>query len=61
MVVLASLLLFVFMFTGRRLRLDRWESALFLAGYAIFDDIGAVFKKLKMALDLLQSLWHRPV
>lgn len=45
MVVLASLLLFVFMFTGRRLRLDRWESALFLAGYAIYLMTLALFSR----------------
>ena len=36
MVVLAALLLFAFMFTGRRYRLDRWEGGLMLAGYAIY-------------------------
>lgn len=35
-VVLSSLLLFVFMFTGRRHRLDRWEGALLLTGYIIY-------------------------
>lgn len=35
-VVLASLLLFVFMCTGRWYRLDRWKGALFLAGYIIY-------------------------
>ncbi|NNF98625.1 MAG: calcium/sodium antiporter [Desulfobacteraceae bacterium] len=34
MVVLSSLLLFLFMFTGHRHRLDRWEGALFLFLYA---------------------------
>jgi len=32
--VLASILLFVFMFTGKRHKLDRWEASLFLAIYA---------------------------
>ena len=39
MVVLASLLLFLFMFTGRRRLIDRWEGLLFLclyAGYVVF-------------------------
>ena len=35
-VVLASVLLFVFMLTGRRNRLDRWEAGLFAAGYAAY-------------------------
>jgi len=30
----ATLLLFAFMFTGKRHRLDRWEGAFFLAAYA---------------------------
>jgi len=33
-VVLASTLLFIFMFTGKRHKLDRWEASLFLAMYA---------------------------
>jgi cation:H+ antiporter len=33
MVVLSSLLSFLFMFTGMRLRLDRWEGVIFLAIY----------------------------
>jgi cation:H+ antiporter len=33
-VVLASVLLFVFMFTGKKHKLDRWEAVLFLAIYA---------------------------
>lgn len=36
MVVLASLLLFGFTFTGRRKRVDRWEGLLFLSLYAIY-------------------------
>ena len=39
-VVLASLLLFLFMFTGRRKRVDRWEALLFLTIYSIY--IGAL-------------------
>ena len=35
-VVLSSLLLFLFMFTGRKQRLDRWEGALFLLIYTIY-------------------------
>jgi len=37
--VLASILLFIFMFTGKKRKLDRWEAALFLvlyAGYIFF-------------------------
>ena len=36
MVLLASSLLFVFMFTGKRKRLDRWEAALFLCLYVVY-------------------------
>jgi cation:H+ antiporter len=36
MVVLASLLLFLCMFTGRRKRVDRWEALLFLSIYSIY-------------------------
>ncbi|MGI6273743.1 MAG: sodium:calcium antiporter [Anaerohalosphaeraceae bacterium] len=32
-VILASILLFAFMFTGKRHKLDRWEAALFVAAY----------------------------
>ena len=32
----ASTLLFVWMFTGKRRTLDRWEAAIFLAGYAVY-------------------------
>lgn len=32
--ILASALLLLFMWTGRRMRVDRWEGALFLMGYA---------------------------
>jgi len=35
-VLMASMLLFVFMFTGRKHKLDRWEAALFVAGYAAY-------------------------
>ncbi len=35
-VILASAMLFVFMFTGRKHKLDRWEAALFGAGYAVY-------------------------
>lgn len=35
-VVLASLLLFVFMFSGKKRSLDRWEGAIFLVLYAAF-------------------------
>jgi cation:H+ antiporter len=35
-VVLASLLLFAFMFSGRRRSLDRWEGAVFVALYAVY-------------------------
>jgi len=36
MTVLASLLLFLFMFTGRKRTLDRWEGALFLLIYGVY-------------------------
>jgi cation:H+ antiporter len=36
MVILAELLLFAFMFTGRRRLLDRWEGAVFLVLYAAY-------------------------
>ncbi len=36
MVVLAALLLFLFMFTGGRYRVDRWESGLMLAAYVLY-------------------------
>ena len=36
MVVLASLILFIAMFTGRRRSLDRWEGALLITGYAVY-------------------------
>lgn len=36
MVVLSSMLLLLFMFTGKRRSLDRWEGALFLALYAVY-------------------------
>jgi cation:H+ antiporter len=36
MVILAELLLFAFMFTGRRRLLDRWEGAVFLILYAAY-------------------------
>jgi cation:H+ antiporter len=34
--ILASVLLFVFMFTGKRRKLDRWEAGLFLVMYAVY-------------------------
>ncbi|MGD8787214.1 MAG: calcium/sodium antiporter [Phycisphaerales bacterium] len=34
--ILASVLLFVFMFTGKRRKLDRWEAGLFLVMYAAY-------------------------
>lgn len=34
--IVASLLLFLFIFTGRRHFLDRWEGGLFLAGYVAY-------------------------
>lgn len=36
MALLGSLFLFVFMFTGKRHRLDRWEGALMLVLYAVY-------------------------
>jgi cation:H+ antiporter len=36
MVILSSLLLFLFMFTGKKRSLDRWEGAVFLVLYAIY-------------------------
>lgn len=36
MLVVATLILFVAMFTGKRLRLDRWEAALMLLCYATY-------------------------
>ena len=35
-VILASLLLFLFMFTGKKRSLDRWEGAIFLVLYAVY-------------------------
>jgi cation:H+ antiporter len=35
-VIMASVLLFVCMFTGRRHRLDRWQAALFIVAYAAY-------------------------
>ena len=35
-VILASLLLFLFMFTGKKRSLDRWEGAIFLGLYAVY-------------------------
>jgi len=35
-VVFASILLFVFMFTGKKHKLDRWEAGLFLAIYSVY-------------------------
>ncbi|MBW2409568.1 MAG: calcium/sodium antiporter [Deltaproteobacteria bacterium] len=35
-VIFSSLLLFVFMFTGKKRSLDRWEGVLFLVGYASY-------------------------
>jgi Ca2+/Na+ antiporter len=35
-VILAELLLFVFMFTGRKRLLDRWEGIVFLSLYAAY-------------------------
>ena len=35
-VVVASILLFVFMFTGKKRKLDRWEAGLFLAIYSVY-------------------------
>jgi cation:H+ antiporter len=35
-VVLASLLLFLFMFTGKKRSLDRWEGFIFLICYGVF-------------------------
>ncbi|MDP6525512.1 MAG: calcium/sodium antiporter [Kiritimatiellia bacterium] len=35
-IVLASLLLFVYMFTGRKLKLDKWEAVIFLLMYAAY-------------------------
>jgi len=36
MVILAELLLFIFMFTGRKRLLDRWEGIVFLSLYAAY-------------------------
>jgi len=36
MVILASLVLFAVMFTGRRHTMDRWEGALMLGGYVVY-------------------------
>ena len=36
LIVAASLVLFLFMFTGKRSKLDRWEAVLFLLGYAAY-------------------------
>ena len=35
-VILASLLLFLFMFTGKKRSIDRWEGAIFLVLYAVY-------------------------
>ena len=34
--ILSSIMLFIFMFTGKKLKLDRWEAGLFLAIYAAY-------------------------
>jgi cation:H+ antiporter len=34
LLIIATILLFAFMFSGKKHKLDRWESALFLIGYA---------------------------
>ncbi|MBN1803952.1 MAG: calcium/sodium antiporter [Sedimentisphaerales bacterium] len=34
--ILSGIMLFVFMFTGKRHKLDRWEAGLFLAIYAVY-------------------------
>jgi cation:H+ antiporter len=36
MVILAELLLFIFMFIGRKRLLDRWEGIVFLSLYAAY-------------------------
>jgi len=36
MLILAELLLFIFMFTGRKRLLDRWEGIVFLSLYAAY-------------------------
>jgi len=36
MVILASLLLFVYMFTGKKRSLDRWEGAIFIGLYVCY-------------------------
>jgi cation:H+ antiporter len=35
-IVFASFLLFLYMFTGRKLKLDKWEAVIFLAMYAAY-------------------------
>ncbi len=35
-VIFSSLLLFLFMFTGKKRSLDRWEGLIFLACYGVF-------------------------
>jgi len=35
-IIVASILLFVFMFTGKKLKLDRWEALIFLLMYAAY-------------------------
>jgi len=36
LLVLANILLFIFMFTGKKHKLDRWEAVLFLGIYAVY-------------------------
>jgi cation:H+ antiporter len=35
-VIVASIMLFLFMFTGKKQSLDRWEGLLFVCGYAVY-------------------------
>ena len=43
-VIIANLVLFIFMFTGKRRTIDRWEGRLLLAGYIIYIILVVVFQ-----------------
>ena len=43
-VIIANLVLFIFMFTGKRRTIDRWEGRLLLAGYIIYIILVVTFK-----------------